>query len=92
MTPRRTHGPLQPPPAAQPWEAPTDEIAKELAEFDSPDPVPIGEKAPDQVSGKVLVRMPRTLHASLLAESEREGVSLNQLIVAKLAAHLSALA
>lgn len=36
-------------------------------------------------SGKVLVRMPKSLHASLLKEAEAEGVSLNQLAVAKLA-------
>ena len=41
-------------------------------------------------SGKFVVRMPRSLHAALQAEAEREGVSLNQLIVAKLALHLQA--
>lgn len=35
-------------------------------------------------SGKFVVRMPRSLHAALEAEAEREGVSLNQLVVAKL--------
>ena len=42
-------------------------------------------------SGKFVVRLPRTLHAALEAEAEREGVSLNQLVVAKLSlsmAHL----
>ena len=43
------------------------------------------------VNGKVLVRMPRSVHAALLAESEAEGVSLNQLCVSKLSTQLAAL-
>lgn len=39
-------------------------------------------------SGNVLVRMPKSLHAAMIHEAEQEGVSLNQLIVAKLAAQL----
>jgi len=42
-------------------------------------------------SGQFVVRLPRSLHASLEREAEREGVSLNQLVVAKLAAQLSTL-
>jgi hypothetical protein len=45
-------------------------------------------KTIDDVSGRILVRVPRSLHAALLAESELEGVSLNQLCVAKLAVPL----
>ena len=37
-------------------------------------------------SGKLLVRMPRSLHAELVRASEREGTSLNAYIVAALAA------
>jgi antitoxin HicB len=37
-------------------------------------------------SGKLLVRMPRSLHAELTRASEREGTSLNAYIVAALAA------
>ena len=37
-------------------------------------------------SGKLLVRMPATLHDELAAAAEREGVSLNQLITGVLAA------
>jgi predicted HicB family RNase H-like nuclease len=37
-------------------------------------------------SGKLLVRMPSTLHGELAAAAEREGVSLNQLITGALAA------
>src|SRR4029079_6116932 len=36
-------------------------------------------------SGKLLVRMPRSLHAELTRASEREGTSLNAYIVATLA-------
>jgi predicted HicB family RNase H-like nuclease len=43
------------------------------------------EGAVPQKSGKFLVRLPRTMHAALEAEAQREGVSLNQLVVAKLA-------
>jgi hypothetical protein len=37
-------------------------------------------------SGKLLVRMPRTLHADLARAADEEGVSLNQLITGALAA------
>jgi site-specific DNA-methyltransferase (adenine-specific) len=39
-------------------------------------------------SGKFLVRLPKSLHAALDVEAEQEGVSLNQLAVAKLASPL----
>ena len=42
-------------------------------------------------SGKFVVRMPRSLHAALEAEAEREGVSLNQLVVAKLSLQMGQL-
>jgi len=35
-------------------------------------------------SGRLLLRMPKQLHAELAARSDREGVSLNQWIVAAL--------
>lgn len=35
-------------------------------------------------SGRLLLRMPKALHAELAARSDREGVSLNQWIVAAL--------
>ena len=41
-----------------------------------------------EYSGKFNVRVPKSLHAALAGEAEAEGVSLNQLIVAKLALHL----
>ncbi len=40
-------------------------------------------------SGRLLLRMPRTLHAELAARSDAEGVSLNQFIVAALARTVS---
>jgi predicted HicB family RNase H-like nuclease len=42
-------------------------------------------------SGRFVVRLPRSLHAALEREADREGVSLNQLVVAKLSAQLSSL-
>jgi antitoxin HicB len=40
-------------------------------------------------SGKLLVRMPRSLHAELVRASEREGTSLNAYIVAALSASVA---
>src|SRR5436853_7272737 len=41
-----------------------------------------------EYSGKFNVRVPKSLNAALPSEAEAEGVSLNQLVVAKLALHL----
>src|SRR5438093_8897611 len=41
-----------------------------------------------EYSGKFNERVPKSLHAALASEAEAEGVSLNQLVVAKLALHL----
>jgi predicted HicB family RNase H-like nuclease len=49
------------------------------------------EGATPKKSGKFIVRLPRSLHAALEAEAEREGVSLNQLVVTKLAVQMSSL-
>jgi predicted HicB family RNase H-like nuclease len=49
------------------------------------------EGATPTKSGRFVVRLPRSLHAALEREAEREGVSLNQLVVAKLAAQLRTL-
>ncbi|HZU34826.1 MAG TPA: toxin-antitoxin system HicB family antitoxin [Gemmataceae bacterium] len=51
-----------------------------------PEP-PVGPQR-REYSGKFNVRVPKTLHAALVREAEAEGVSLNQLVVAKLALHL----
>jgi len=42
-------------------------------------------------SGRFVVRLPKTLHAALEQEAVAEGTSLNQLVLAKLAARLSTL-
>jgi predicted RNase H-like HicB family nuclease len=44
-------------------------------------PAPSRPASPSLPSGKVLVRMPRTLHQSLVQEADREDVSLNQFVV-----------
>ncbi len=41
-------------------------------------------------SGRLLLRMPRTLHADLAQAAEREGTSLNQFITAALATKVGA--
>ena len=47
-------------------------------------PVPIPEAA-EKYSGKFVVRIPKSLHQRLAIEAEKEGVSLNQLALYKLA-------
>ena len=47
---------------------------------------------PKHKSGRFVVRLPKSLHAALDAEAEAEGVSLNQLVVTKLAVQMSHLA
>lgn len=47
-------------------------------------PIPIPENA-DKYSGKFVVRLPKSLHQRLAIEAEKEGVSLNQLALYKLA-------
>ena len=50
---------------------------------------PIPEPTPEpSYNGKVLVRMPRSLHRQLAQRAQTEGVSINQLAVALLAAGL----
>ena len=46
-----------------------------------PVPQPINDS---QFSGKFVLRIPKTLHARLAMEAEKEGVSLNQYAVYKL--------
>ena len=45
------------------------------------DPIP-KPSSPAASSGQFQVRMPKSLHARLVAQAEREGVSLNVLVVA----------
>jgi antitoxin HicB len=52
-------------------------------EEDAPAPLP-------DASGRFVLRLPRSMHAALMAEAKAEGISLNQLCVAKLATQLRA--
>ena len=47
-------------------------------------PIPLPERTED-FSGKFNVRLPKTLHQRLAIEANNEGVSLNQLVLYKLA-------
>ncbi len=49
------------------------------------------EGATPKKSGKFMVRLPKTLHGALEREAAEEGVSLNQLVVTKLALQMSQL-
>ena len=48
----------------------------------------VGVAKPDDPSGTVSVRMPKSLHRALILEAEAEGTSLNQLMITKLAVGL----
>jgi predicted HicB family RNase H-like nuclease len=54
------------------------------------DSLPEPEVGPQrrEFSGKFNVRIPKSLHAALVSEAEAEAVSLNQLVLTKLALHL----
>lgn len=45
-----------------------------------------------KANGAISLRLPQTIHAALLAEADAEGVSLNQLCLAKLVVQLNATA
>ena len=47
-------------------------------------PIPIPQNV-EKYSGKFVVRLPRTLHQRLAIEADKEGISLNQLVLYKLA-------
>jgi hypothetical protein len=47
---------------------------------------------PAKKSGRFVVRLPHSLHEALELEAQKEGVSLNQLVVAKLAVQLNSMA
>ena len=49
----------------------------------------VRQSAETEHSGRLLLRMPRKLHGELAQAAEREGVSLNRLIVARLSRSLS---
>ncbi len=46
---------------------------------------------PKEKSGRFVLRLPKSMHAALEHEAAHEGVSLNQLVVAKLGCQLGAL-
>ncbi len=50
-----------------------------------PIPKPSIPESAGAYSGKILQRIPRTLHARLASQAKREGVSLNQLILSLVA-------
>lgn len=49
------------------------------------DPIPEPRRRAQEFSGKVNLRMPKSLHRDLARRAEEEGVSLNQLMVTSLA-------
>jgi antitoxin HicB len=61
------------------------ELLEQLQEADENLPEPLAD-----ASGRFILRVPRSLHAALMAEAKAEGVSVNQLCVAKLATQLRA--
>jgi hypothetical protein len=70
----------------------TDEYKRILALMDRLPPPPVKEFAEllASANGAISVRLPRSVHAALLAEAKAEGVSLNQLCLSKLVAQLRA--
>ena len=62
---------------------------KQIAALIEALPGPGDEQPPAKsFSGKVLVRIPKSIHAALVQEADLENVSLNQLIVSKLSLNL----
>ena len=57
------------------------DVVEDLVENDELVPEPFSLRS---FSGKLLVRMPKSLHRTLALEAERQGVSLNHLIATKL--------
>lgn len=60
-----------------------EEVKKDYIEIklEYGDPIP---EPNDMPSGKIVVRMPKTLHWRLAGEAKQEGVSLNQYMIYKL--------
>jgi predicted RNase H-like HicB family nuclease len=57
----------------------------------NPIPEPTGHSVEAPPSGKLLLRIPRSLHASLIDSAKKEGVSLNQHLVSILSLNVGAL-
>ncbi|MGC4005748.1 MAG: toxin-antitoxin system HicB family antitoxin [Pirellulales bacterium] len=69
----------------------SESVRKLLADLEKKAGTPLAPSSkdkPSEFSGKFNVRIPATLHEALASEADREGVSLNQLVVAKLAVSL----
>ncbi len=64
------------------------EIARVIDELQGGDDNTPFEEIMANVNGRLLVRVPRSIHAALLAEARTEGISLNQLCLAKLSVQL----
>src|SRR5207245_1939354 len=60
---------------------------QDAVDHGAPLPRPVG-----RLSGKMTLRLPASMHASIADAAERDGVSLNQWIVAKLASQIAPLA
>jgi len=58
--------------------------APEAPPATAPDPAADAGASPRDHSGRLLVRMPKSLHAELARTAERDGTSLNAFIVAAL--------
>ena len=65
------------------------EESRKIDELIDSFPEPDVRSSREEYSGKFVVRVPKSLHAALAAEAETEGVSLNQLVVVKLAVQLA---
>jgi hypothetical protein len=72
--------------------AQTDECSQIFALLDRLPPPAVKEfgELLATANGAISVRLPRSVHAALLAEAKAEGVSLNQLCLSKLVAQLRA--
>jgi HicB family len=70
----------------------TKECKRIFALFDSLPPPAVKDfgELLATANGAISVRLPRSVHAALLAEARAEGVSLNQLCLSKLVAQLRA--
>jgi hypothetical protein len=70
----------------------TEQYKRLLALLDGLPAPPVKEivELTASANGAISVRLPRSVHAALLAEAQAEGVSLNQLCLSKLVAQLRA--
>ncbi|TAJ80565.1 MAG: toxin-antitoxin system HicB family antitoxin [Gallionellaceae bacterium] len=59
------------------------EVVTDMQATGEPVPVPLSEK---QYSGRFMVRVPSLVHRALAIEAAEQGVSINRLVSAKLAA------